>query len=295
TFLTIAHNRKESAGPDEFYPTRVVLDIEGNQREVRDAIVQAGDSLGRIVMQYDYDMLGNRVHQASMEAGERWMLNDAAGKPLYAWDSRGHQFKTEYDQLRRPLRQIVHGTDATHSDPRTLNRDVLFARSEYGEGQTKDIALNLRTRVFKHFDSAGVVTNMGRNLLTAQDEAYDFKGNLLRSSRTLGDDYKKLYDWQTDTVQPTWETFSSSTTYDALNRPTAVTAPDKSVYHPTYNEANLLDRVEVNLRGAAVATSFVNNIDYNAKGQRTLIRYDNGAQTTYEYDKNTFRLTILKT
>ena len=40
-------------------------------------------------MRYDYDMLGNRIHQASMEAGERWMLNDVAGKPIRAWDSRG--------------------------------------------------------------------------------------------------------------------------------------------------------------------------------------------------------------
>ena len=89
TFLTIAHNRfKYSDTPRPIRPsrsstrTRVELDIEGNQREVIDA-------LGRIVMRYDYDMLGNRIHQASMEAGERWMLNDVTGKPIRAWDSRG--------------------------------------------------------------------------------------------------------------------------------------------------------------------------------------------------------------
>ena len=32
-----------------------------------------------------------------MEAGERWMLNDVAGKPICAWDSRGHAFRTDYD------------------------------------------------------------------------------------------------------------------------------------------------------------------------------------------------------
>ncbi len=31
------------------------------------------------------------IHQASMEAGERWMLNDVTGKPIHAWDSRGHR------------------------------------------------------------------------------------------------------------------------------------------------------------------------------------------------------------
>ncbi len=45
-----------------------------------------------------------------------------------------------------------------------------------------------------------------------------------------------------------------------------------SVIRPGYNEANLLERVEVNLRGAAVATPFVTDIDYDAKGQRTLDR-----------------------
>ena len=61
-----------------------------------------GGRARRIVMRYDYDMLGNRIHQASMEAGERWMLNDVAGKPLRAWDSRDHRFRTAYDALRRP-------------------------------------------------------------------------------------------------------------------------------------------------------------------------------------------------
>ena len=51
----------------------------------------------------------------------------------------------------------------------------------------------------------------------------------------------------------------------------------------------------MNLRGAAAATPFVTNIDYDAKGQRELIDYGNGAQTTYDYDPLTFRLTHLKT
>ena len=37
------------------------------------------------------------------------------------------------------------------------------------------------------------------------------------------------------------------------------------------------------------------NIAYDAKGQRTLIQYGNGAATAYAYDPKTFRLTNLKT
>src|SRR5207247_8319511 len=48
-------------------------------------------------------------------------------------------------------------------------------------------------------------------------------------------------------------------------------------------------------RGAPAATPVVMNIDYNARGQRTFIRHSNGAETTCEYDDQTFRLIHLKT
>jgi hypothetical protein len=127
---------------------------------------------------------------------------------------------------------------------------------------------NLRTKVFKHFDGAGVVTSYGIDPATNQPQAYDFKGNLLRSRRQFLKDYKKTPDWSQDqTLEPE---LTGTTIYDALNRVVAATAPEKSVYRPTFNEANLLEKVDVNLRGAAAATQFVTNIDYNAKGQRTL-------------------------
>jgi RHS repeat-associated protein len=273
-FLTVAHNRFERNNTivEEKYPTRVELDIEGNQRSARDAVAQNGDSLGRIVMRYDYDMLGARLHQASMEAGERWMLGDVTGKPIRAWDSRGFTRRITHDELRRPTELFVMGNGA----------ERLAERTVYGE--THGVANNHRTRVYQVFDGAGVVTS----------EEYDFKGNLERSRRDLLPDYKGEVDWRQNPT-PNDGTFTGGATFDALNRPTAVTAPDNSVYRPTYNEANLLDRVEANLRGAATATPFVTNIDYNAKGQCTLIHYANGAETTYEYDDQTFRLVHLKT
>jgi RHS repeat-associated protein len=288
TFLTVLDN----AGGTKF-PSRIELDIEGSQRSVRDAIVQAGDQQGRIVMRYDYDMLRNRIHQASMEAGRRWMLNDVAGKAIRSWDSRGHTFRKEYDAIRRPTNSFVLGTDPDNSDPRTLAGEILHEKIVYGEGQPNDQALNLRTRVVQHYDMAGVVTNIGRNPATNQDEGFDFKGNLLSSSRALVADYKSLANWATP--PPLVETFGSNTQYDALNRPIALTTPDSSVIRPTYNEANLLKIVNVNLRGAATPTPFVANIDYNAKGQRALIEYGNNTRTNYTYDPFTFRLLRLTT
>jgi RHS repeat-associated protein len=329
TFLTVAHNRfKYSNTPpadppiEEFHPTRVELDIENNQRAVRDAITKTHDaqgnetvdSLGRIVMQYDYDMLGNCIHQASMEAGERWMLNDVVAKPVRAWDSRGYTFRTEYDKLRRATRSLIMG-----DDPQDANHEICFQVSVYGESAVNaQPALNLRGKMFLHCDSAGVVVNADTNPQTALAEAYDFKGNPLRTTRRLAREYKKSVDWNgvnwnaveaalsanqfqlMNVLVPLLgmfetESFTSSVTYDALNRPLSVTSPDGSIYRPTFNEANLLEKVNVNLPGAPTSTPFVTNIDYNAKGQRDLIAYGNGAQTKYEYDPLSFRLTRLQT
>jgi RHS repeat-associated protein len=294
TFLTFAHNkfeRKDDQGTtvvvEDQYATRIELDIEGNQRAVTDA-------KDRKVMTYDYDMLSAKIHQASMEAGERWMLNDVTGKPICSWDSRGHAFRTEYDSLRRPVRSFVRGTDAKNSDPRTLTQELLFAKTDYGEGQPNDSALNLRTRVLRQFDGAGVVTQMASNPATKQDEAYDFKGNLLRSTRQLVQDYKSVPDWSGNPALDA-VVFTSSTTFDALNRPLALIAPDNSLVRPGYNEANLLETMTVNLQGSATATPFVTNIDCDAKGQRELIEYGNNVRTEYEYDPLTFRLIRLYT
>jgi RHS repeat-associated protein len=280
TFVTVMDNA--AAGK---YSAAVELDIQGNQRSVTDA-------LQRKVMTNDYDMLTRSIHQASMEAGARWTLNDIASKNIRAWDSRGHNFRTTYDMLRRPTGMLVLGTDAANSDPRTTAAEVTFEKIVYGEGQPA--ALNLNTRVFQHSDLSGVMTNMGHNAATNQDEGFDFKGNLLRSSRAFVADYKALPNWAAP--PPTPESFAGSTLYDALNRSTALTAPDGSIIRPTYNKANFIETISVNLRGAAAATAFITNVDYNARGQRILVAYGNAnTETGYSYDPLTFRLTNLKT
>jgi len=317
-FLTIAHNKFDRKRHDtietieEKYLTRVELDIEGNQREVRDAN-------DRVVMTYDYDMLGNRIHQASMEAGERWMLNDATGKPVRAWDSRGHTFRTEYDELRRATRSFVTG-----DEPQNEMLETCFQVNMYGEKAVNaQPELNLRGKLLLHCDGAGVVVNAGTDPQIGRDEAYDFKANPLRTTRRLAREYKKIVDWNgvnwgeveaalsanqfqlTSVLVPLsvmleTEPVTSSTSYDALNRPIVTTTPDGSAYRPTFNEANLLDRVDVNLRGATangqpVWTPFVTNLDHNAKGQRVLFEYGNNVKTNYEYDRLTFRLTQMQT
>jgi hypothetical protein len=133
---------------------------------------------------------------------------------IRAWDSRGHNFTTSYDALRRPLQQTVRGT-SVDSDPRTLNRDLLADKIEVGEGQANPEALNLRTRMFRHFDSAGVATNARLDANGNPIEAYDFKGNLLHSTRRFVSDYTEIPDWSLNPPLD-GETFEGTTRYDSL-------------------------------------------------------------------------------
>ena len=275
TFLSIADN-----GNGQLFRTRTVLDIEGNQCELIDA-------LDRVVMRYDYGMLRTSLHQASMEAGERWMLHAVDGKPDRVWNSRGFAFRTEYDRLRRPVKSFVKGEALPH--------EILFERTVYGDSLETGLSeaqgkqANLRGKAFRHFDGAGI-------LIT---DLYDFKGNSLRGERQFTREYKQAPDWSRPQSLEA-RTFSSASTYDALNRVTAATAPDRSIYRPKYNDANLLEAVHVNLRGAVrdgqpAWTPFITFMNYDAKGQRTFCRYANGSVTTYVYDEQTFRLVHLKT
>jgi len=292
TFLTVAHNKFKrsdtpSADPptEEFYRTQVIFDIEGNQRDVIDA-------KDRVVMRYDYDMLGNQIHQASMEAGERWMVNDVAGKPIRAWDSREHQFRTTYDQLRRPT-EFYMSEDA--------GTELLVKQTIYGETRLNPEANNLRGQVVQLFDQAGVVTS----------DDYDFKGNPLSSRRQLAQEFKTSLDWSAS-VPLEAETYTNRTCYDALNRPIQLTAPHSdqpgtkiNIIQPGYNEASLLEQVNAWLNQnaepadlldpATANLNAVTDIDYDAKGQRMQINYGNGVKTTYEYDPLTFRLVQLLT
>ena len=336
--ISIAHNRVMNATAtltDEKYLTFTRLDTEGKPLWIRDA-------RKNLVMQYItppvpdnqaadpvagfapcYDIAGNLLFQHSMDAGDRWMLNDAAGKPMLAWNSRGYLFRTEYDALHRPVRSFVRGGDSNDSRSEFFAVEFLVGRTVYGERHPEAQARNIRGGAFMQLDQAGVVTN----------EQIDFKGNPLRGSRQLARECKKTIDWSAvETQLPTdvnvtlnianlnnalaslleTETFTSSSSFDAMNRPIQLVAPHSdrpgtklNVICPGYNEASLLERVDVWLEQAnepavlldsnTATQHMIGNIDYNAKGQRTRIEYGNGVTTAYTYDPLTFRLAQLLT
>lgn len=274
TILSVEHNKNLVTDADEFYLTKVNLDIEGNLRNVTDA-------RGNVVMQYKYNLLGNKVYQHSMDAGQRWLLINILGNPLRTWDERNHEFRYFYDILHRPTQsQVIGGDGGT-----PLN--LIFDRIFYGETETDPELKNLRGQVVKHYDTGGVI----------ETPEYDFKGQPTSSTRKLFKNYKGVANWIDSNLVNNLETksFTFTTETDALGRITQQTAPDSSIITPSYNEAGLLNAETVKHPQFDTPTTYIKDIDYNEKGQLNKIIYGNDVISQFYYDKETFRLKRLET
>ncbi|MEK5203283.1 SpvB/TcaC N-terminal domain-containing protein [Bacillus sp. FSL R10-2789] len=272
--LSVEHNKHLKADEDEFYLTIVDLDIEGNLRKVTDA-------RGNVMMQYKYDMLGNKVYQRSMDAGQRWLLINIFGNPLRTWDERTHEFQYFYDILHRPTYSKIIGGDGD----KPLNH--IFDRIFYGEEEANPELKNLRGQVIKHYDTGGLV----------ETPEYDFKGQQKNTTRKLFKNYKGVTNWTDANLITDLESdsFTFVTERDALGRVTKQIAPDGSIIMPTYNDAGLLNSESVTHTGMTNPSVYIKDIDYNEKGQRNEIIYGNNVITRFYYDKETSRLGRLET
>jgi RHS repeat-associated protein len=290
--LQIENNSTNTDLNNQLYKTKIELDVEGNLNKVTDA-------RNNKVMQYKYDMLGNLVYQNSMDAGQRWLLHTVMGEPLRSWDERGFEFQYEYDELNRPTKSIVkHKGNEIEAA-----LDNIYDRIIYGEEIPWAKEKNLRGQLYRHFDTAGV----------EEFRAYDFIGNVLESKRKLYADYKRAVNWNQENLakidlgNPNLglesDDFLFTTEYDALGRITSQTVPDGRIIKPSYNETGLMEKEEVSILNEDDSNpldtepffeEYIENIDYNEKGQKVKIRYGNNVKTEYTYDHNTFRLIHLK-
>ncbi|WP_344928308.1 toxin TcdB middle/N-terminal domain-containing protein, partial [Streptosporangium carneum] len=267
TFLTVRHNRTPDG--DERHRTRVRLDVQGRPREVR-------DPLGRAVTRMGYDLTGGLITSAGVDSGPGLVLRDVLGAACASWTARGHAFRTEYDPLRRPVRSWVSGPG--------VDGEREHQRVEYGEGRPDAAARNLRTRIHRTRDGAGVVTH----------ERYDADGNLVEAVRQIARDFREPPDWSGH-VDLDPERYTGRVTFDALRRPVEVTALDGSTVVTGYNAAGLLERLEARLPGESAAVPVVVGVEYNARGQRVAVEHGNGVRTTHDYDESTFRLRRILT
>ena len=349
--ISITHNRIEDAnGPrliagkhyrDEHYLSFTKLDAEGKPLWIRDA-------RGNLVMQYlwptksdrdeprvlrdfspqgnpnndigarvpCYDIAGNLLFQHSMDAGNRWILMDAAGKPMFAWDFNERQtastafigeqrlYCTDYDAMHRPTAQwLSTGGGSPQMVERFEYRDTKNANGSPNPQLAADQASNLIGQPVQHYDPSGLMETVRR----------DFKGNVLEAERRLNNQPKEsLIDWQnTPLTKLETETFRQITAYDALNRMTLHynwhrNPANVAAYEPKYNQRGLLQSEQLLVRanrtpagpvGGVNATQpkAIQEIRYNVKGQKEFLKLGNGTLTQYDYDAVTFRLKQIRT
>ncbi|MBK6795286.1 MAG: hypothetical protein IPG76_00375 [Acidobacteria bacterium] len=172
-----------------------------------------------------------------MDAGDRWMLMDAAGTPMLAWDFNKRQdennnyeeeerlFITEYDDLHRPRRQWLSVNNKWQE---------IVERFEYQDAKPNDTN-NLNGQLIRHYDPSGRVETIRR----------DFKGNVEEVRRRLNNQPQAAHiEWlgNDPAANLDGETFIQITEYDALNRMTRLynwhrEAPNNrvAVYVPSYN------------------------------------------------------------
>ncbi|MBX9849325.1 MAG: hypothetical protein K2X64_08520, partial [Rhodocyclaceae bacterium] len=323
--VAIAHNRTD--GVDERYLTFTKLDAEGKPLWIRDA-------RGNLVMQYItpakanneasnamppnavpcYDIAGNLLFQHSMDSGDRWMLMDAAGKPMLAWDENNkgdgtpiqkRLYQTEYDALHRPTAQWLKIDIAAPA----LIEAFEYCDTSHPELPEGGLSLaaarqrNLIGQTIRHWDPSGLTTV----------ERIDLSGKPAHITRRLikpdADGTTGLLGWPASNRENLLdaETFHQITEYDALGRMTKhfnwhrLNVPRMAIYQPRYNRRGLLESEAFLVRASnysadtATAPRPITSITYNAKGQKEILKLGNGTTTTYTYDDKTFRLTSLRT
>jgi RHS repeat-associated protein len=289
--------------PIQEFRTRSTYDISGNLLTVQDA-------LGRDAFRYVYDLNNTPLRVQSIDAGLRRMVFDAGGNLLEQRDGKGALAVYGYDLLSRPSRRWAR------DEPTTTT--TLRERLEYGDGGSPEQppderdanrTLNRLGRLHRLYDEAGLQTI----------SAYDFKANVrVRSRRVIADEaILAVFEppppgWQVVAFRVDWQPkdgvtpeahaeslleateYRTTLFYDALNRITTIRYPrdvagERKELRRGYNRAGALERIELD------GVPLVEQIAYNAKGQRTLVAYGNGVLTRHAYDPHTFRLARLRT
>src|SRR5690606_21548641 len=151
------------------------LDVVGNP-------VVVTDPRGVEVQTQTFDLLGRPLTTHSPDAGETATLFDVGGQPLWQWKSGDLGIEVELDGLRRKVRTWEWDT-ATAT--KRLRARLVYGEALHDPGVFDPAAAYLRGRVHRVYDTAGLV-----------EMEYDFKGNVLTTTRRYFEDDEEDVDWQ---------------------------------------------------------------------------------------------------
>lgn len=270
-FLRIADNRSTPTGdtsPDssnpprplhpEMFHTQTRFDVEDNQQRVI-------DPLGRTIMRWEHDLLGNPwlTEQADWDSrthfrkpGRQVAVVTVDKQPAFAWDEQLRFVEHRYDALRRPAQVTVDG--------------VLAESYRYGESVANGEANYLRGRLVMEF----VANAGGAGAVTTTVQQYDWNGHPVLQTRTAANGM-----------------LTSQTATDAQHRVFWQLHAGQINERRQYNLLGQLFSVAVQSGGANWQHA-LRAAEYNARGQRVrTVQHDRTWLTThYQYDPLTYRL-----
>lgn len=290
----------------EAHVIREVLDLENRIVDVFDP-----RHLSDPTQTFRYNEAGRVIRTRHTTAlGERHVLADAAGNPIWERDARGIEVRRVFDALDRPLSE--HTDDGAGVKLRRQWRYVPYdeqdpsfatnqARNLFGAPEEERDADGLR---FFDYDFRGLVTRTSHRFWSQQDadgRSWDDPASQLWTGRETWDPeipsterdegaaYLDLTDL-TDTA-----TLVVSTRHDSAGRPIEVAWPEGVRSRPSYNAAGLLESLEIDRGEGDGFERVVEAFAYDARGQMTYVRHGNGVETVREYDPALERLTRIFT
>ena len=243
------------------------VDIEGLPWKVVDTLGRTGS-----VMTYTIGKVP--IKEVLMDAGEKWTLKAVDGALLRTWNGRNQVFRPVYDKIRRVYQ--LHLQDGVH--------EHLIEKTEFGDLLPDGEANNSRNRIVESSDQSEVTWT----------PIYDYKGNLVKSTRKLAKSVQGILDWKGN-VDLEVQSYEEVMKSNALNKVTMTRLPDGTVTLYTYNDRGMQQTVTTILASDKTKQQAIKEIEYDAKGQRTKVLQGNGVVTRVSYDKFTFAVRRIVT
>ncbi|MEX0931889.1 MAG: FG-GAP-like repeat-containing protein [Candidatus Paceibacterota bacterium] len=250
----------------------LTIDAEGNkkfyEKDATNNLTAVGEYLTYSVSttSYNYDIKGNLTKITDADGNIRTFTYDGLSRRLTATD----------------LHDISDGTYGT----------TTYTYDDAGNiTQVVDPNSNIVNRTYddlNRFLTEDYTGNSGTEITLGYDWCTNGVGKLCSATTT---DTVKVFSYtplhlQTETVLIDGDTYTTGFTHDRQGNYTSITHPDGSVVAYVYNNAGLLESLNVTPSGTTTAQSVVENFDYSPTGQVTFKRFGNGVESTYTFDAN---------
>lgn len=251
----------ERNGPKEEYHTRYEWNTLGNLTAVIDA---QGNTKSMA-----YDSLKRNVSLSDPDRGIVTYAYDDVGNLLRATDAKGQQIRYAYDSASRLVSEDYVDQGGGPADPVDVRYvyDEPSENVDFGDGE------------------AGTATFTGGRLASVTDlsgeehRSYDARGNLAWTVKRIRDPLLGLLT-----------SYTTSFTYDIMDRIAQIDYPDGDRCSYAYNSASFLESAGGGPGGQAI----VANAAFEPTGQLSSLTHGNGVTTTYTYDTRD-RLASLRT